>query len=219
MWGTSCGLCSRHKLIAIIKTTWSEVAPVSCFWAQAPRVWAVGVKWQLDRWLTQVKRPFRCATSDSAGPQTVCLLFWCGDSALSSRTSSLTGKEQRGRSKSSGQLDCKHKHVQSIFPRNPPQCRIHAPEVSLEFSTSHPPQAEFHQQRLNWTIHPGGSTKMSLSIQRDCSVWFGFTWIVENHLLEFVKSELHLLENICGYVIGGSPRWMNLWFPVLQRDH
>lgn len=60
---------------------------------------------------------------------------------------------------------------------------------------------------------------MSLSIQRDCSVWFGFTWIVENLLLEFVKSELHLLENICGYVIGGSPRWMNLWFPVLQRDH
>ena len=121
-------------------------------------------------------------TSDSAGPS---------DSlppVLMRQQHLLAGREQsRGKRESSGQVDCKHKHMQSIFPRNPPQCRIHGAEVSREFSTNHPPQAELLQRELNWAIHPRGSTKMSLFIQLDYCVWFSFTWISETSSLNLLS--------------------------------
>lgn len=55
-----------------------------------------------------------------------------------------------------------------IFPRTLPQCRIHSLDVSKEFSTKQRLLAELEQQKLNWAIHPRGSTKMSLF--HDCSV-------------------------------------------------
>lgn len=62
----------------------------------------------------------------------------------------------------------------AFLPRSLPQCRIHRLDVSKEFSTNQRPLAELDQQKLNWAIHPRGSTKMSLF--HDCGVWCGGFW-------------------------------------------
>ncbi len=84
MWGISCNLYSHHKLITIDLKTNHLVRSRLCvlLLSPGPHVWAAGVIWQLDRWLTQVKGVLRRVTSDSAGLQTVRLLCWCDNLAL-----------------------------------------------------------------------------------------------------------------------------------------
>lgn len=96
----------------------------------------------------------------------------------------------------------------AFFPRSLPQCRIHSLGVSEEFSTNRRPLAELDQQKLNWAIHPRGSTKMSLF--HDC----GEFW--KRLLVCNVRAPL---KGKCDYVIAGSPRWTDLRFPDLQQPH
>lgn len=74
------------------------------------------------------------------------------------------------------------------------------------------PRAELGQQKLNWAIHPRGSTKMSLF--HDCGVYRGGFW-----KLLLVCNVRPPLKGKCDYVIKGSPRWMEPCFPDLQRPH
>lgn len=95
----------------------------------------------------------------------------------------------------------------ACFPRSPPQCGIHGLDVSEEFSTERRLLAEVEQQKLNWAIHPRGSTKMSLF--RDCGVCCAGFW--KPLLVCNVRAPL---KGKCDYAIKGSPRWTT---PAVSR--
>lgn len=122
------------------------------------------------------KRAFRCVTrfSDSLPP----VLMMIGQYLQGQLLLTYWGKADRKESVAVELIVSINIH-NTFFPRILPQCRIHGPGVSQEFSTNHPPQAELLHQQLNRAIHPRGSTKMSLFDQPDCSVWISFTEILE----------------------------------------